>query len=75
MPRASKGEKRPADVIGNAIRMEDFTTRIWRLTVPRVSMPAARRGGLASSAGGPRVYPEITLQGGQHERQQAYERF
>jgi hypothetical protein len=48
MPRGPKGEKRPADVIGNAVRVMQIATGEVEETVTETD--SARKGGLKGGA-------------------------
>jgi hypothetical protein len=46
MPRGPRGEKRPADVIGNAVKVMRIATGEESESLPDPSKDHARRGGL-----------------------------
>jgi hypothetical protein len=46
MPRGPKGEKRPADVIGNAVHVMRIATGEIEEELPPPAADSARRGGL-----------------------------
>jgi hypothetical protein len=46
MPRAPRGEKRPADVIGNAVKVMRIATREEPEELPEAGKQYAREGGL-----------------------------
>jgi hypothetical protein len=50
MPRGPKGEKRPADVIGNAVRIMQIATGEVEETLPDPGKEYARKGGLKGGA-------------------------
>ena len=45
MPRGPKGEKRPADVVGNAVRVAKIATGEIEEAIPDPGKEYARRGG------------------------------
>jgi len=51
MPKGPQGQKRPADVIGNAVRVMQIATGEAAETVPETGKEYARKGGLI---GGPK---------------------
>lgn len=51
MPKGPRGEKRPADVIGNAVRVMQIATGEIKESVPDPGKEYARKGGLI---GGPK---------------------
>lgn len=46
MPRGPRGEKRPPDVIGNAVRVMKIATGEIEETLPEADKKYARQGGL-----------------------------
>ncbi len=47
MPRGPKGEKRPADVIGNAVRIMQIATGEAEENLSQPAMKGKRKGGLS----------------------------
>jgi hypothetical protein len=59
MPKGPRGEKRPADVIGNAVRVMQIATGEVAEDAPETGKEYARKGGLI---GGRRRAAKLTAQ-------------
>ncbi len=59
MPKGPQGQKRPADVIGNAVRVMQIATGEMADDTPEIGKEYARKGGLK---GGPARAARLTAQ-------------
>jgi hypothetical protein len=57
MPRGPRGEKRPADVIGNAVKVMRIATREEEEDVPRARSAAAELGAQGGKARAEKMSP------------------